>query len=212
MTRACLVLSVLLLASCGPKTLTLPEQPIDRAATCGVIAAAEARASTADIKAPLPFEAMERILHYPLLAGSAGESFSAETATAIQKRMTELQDSVTEGKWQQLAPACRAAFPATSVAAVKLPADRYEAQLGCDELADFVRSALEEQGSYDTQLREYRQLSEKLDVPLGAALQSRVGGSLERQQEARSKALASIAKAGSPSAVMRQCLERFGGQ
>ena len=71
-----------LLGSCGPKTLTLPDQPIDRAATCGVVAAAEARAASKDIKAPLPFDAMGRVLHYPLLAGATGESFSSDNATA----------------------------------------------------------------------------------------------------------------------------------
>ena len=210
MTRTWLISSVLLLASCGPKTLTLPEEPVGRAATCGVVAAAEARASTPDIKAPLPFEAMGRILHYPLLAGSGGGSFSPDTATAVQKRMTELQDEVTEGKWQQLAPACRAAFPATGSADVKLPADRFEAQLGCYELGDFVRSALEEQGSYDNELRSYRDLRDKLDTAIGTGLRSRVGGDFDAQQQARRKALATISKAGPPMPVMRQCIERFG--
>jgi hypothetical protein len=199
-----------LLGSCGPKTLTLPNQPIDRAATCGVVAAAEARAASKDIKAPLPFDAMGRVLHYPLLAGATGESFSSSDATAVQKRMSELQNQITEGKWQQLAPACRSAFPATAATDVKLPSDRYQAQLGCDELGDFIRSALQEQGTYDEDLRPYRQLSDKLDVPLGAGLRSHVGSDLKRQQEARSKALAAMAKVGPPVAVMEQCLKKFG--
>ncbi|HEY1143861.1 MAG TPA: hypothetical protein VGE68_07485 [Sphingomicrobium sp.] len=209
MIRAWL-LPALLLASCGPKTLTLPEQPVDRAATCGVVAAAEARAATTNIKAPLPFEAMGRILHYPLLAGSEGGSFSADTATAVQKRMTELQDKVTGGKWQQLAPACRAAFPATATEEVKLPPDRFEAQLGCYELGEFIRSALEKQVSYDNDLGAYRELRDTLDTSIGTGLRSRVGGKLEAQQEARHKALATIANAGPPAAVMTQCIKRFG--
>ena len=164
MTRCLLLTSALLIASCGPKSLTLPEQPMDRAATCGVVAVAEGRLGTADIKAPLPFDAMGRVLHYPLLAGSTGDSFSSEAAADVQKRMTDLQDSVTEGKWQELIPACRAAFPATAVSEVKLPPDRLDAQLGCYELGDFMRSALEEQGKYDNELGEYRQLDYKLDA------------------------------------------------
>ena len=57
MTRVWLA-TALLVASCGPKTLALPDQPVDRAATCGVVAAAQARAGTANIKADLPFDAM----------------------------------------------------------------------------------------------------------------------------------------------------------
>lgn len=211
MTRCLILASAILLASCGPKSLTLPDQPVDRAATCGVVAVAEGRLGTADIKAPLPFEAMGRVLHFPLLAGSTGESFSSETAADVQKRMTALQDSITEGKWQELIPACRAAFPATAVSEIKLPTDRFDAQLGCYELGDFMRSALEDQGKYENELGAYRDLGYKLDAAVGPSLRARVGSGLDAQQDARRKALAILAKAGPPVAVMKQCLSRFGG-
>jgi len=210
MNRTMLIVSTFLLASCGPKRLELPQQPVDRAATCGVVAAAEARAGTADIKADLPFDAMGRILHYTLLGGSTGGRFSADAAGAVQKRMTELQDQITGGKWQDLIPSCRAAFPATAISEVKLPEDRFEAQLGCYELGEFVRSALEEQAAYDNELSEYRTLRDKLDASIGAGLRSRVGGGFESQQKARNEALATISKAGPPVAVIRQCIRRFG--
>lgn len=210
MIRGGVLATAVMLASCGPKTLTLPEEPVDQAATCGVVAAAEARAGTADIKAKLPFEAMGRILHYPLLAGSKDGTFAPDTAAAVQKRMTELQDKVTEGKWQQLAPACRTAFPATATADAKLPSDRFDAQLGCYELGEFMRSALEEQGAYDTDLAPYRDLRDKLDTSIGTGLRSRIGNELDAQKEARNKALATIVEAGPPVVVMRQCVERFG--
>jgi hypothetical protein len=210
MIRSLLLSSTLLLASCGPKTLTLPEQPVDRAATCGVVAADFARVKTGDIHASLSFDAMGRIIHYPLLAGSAGGSFSPETAAQVQTRMRELQDRISEGKWQELIPACRAAFPATAVKQVELPADRFDAQLSCDELGDFLRSALEEQPEYANELAEYRDLSTNLDATLGSGLRSRAGSDLRAQEEQRRKALAVIAKAGPPVAVMRECLARFG--
>ena len=210
MSRCLLLTCALLLASCGPKSLSLPDQPIDRAATCGVVAVAQARLGTTDIKAPLPFDAMGRVLHYPLLAGSAGDRFSSEAAADVQKRMTALQDSITEGKWQELIPACRAAFPATAISEVELPPDRLDAQLGCYELGDFMRSALEEQGKYDNELGGYRQLAYKLDAAVGPSLRSRVGSGVEAQQAARHKALAKMAKVGPPVAVMKQCLARFG--
>lgn len=209
MTRAWLACA-LLVVSCGPKRLVLPEDPVDRAATCGVVAAAEARAGTADIKADLPFDAMGRILHYTLLGGSAGGSFSPEAAGAVQKRMSELQGQVTGGKWQDLVPACRAAFPATAIAEVKLPDDRIQAQLGCYELGEYVRLALREQGSYDNELSNYRGLRDTLDATIGKGLSNRVGADFEAQQQARHKALAEIAKAGPPVPVMEQCRKQFG--
>jgi len=207
--RLLLLTSALLLGSCGPKTLTLPDQPVDQAATCGVIAAQSARLATSDIQAPLPFEAMGRIIHYPLLAGSTGGSFSSEVAAEVQNRMNELQDGISEGKWQALIPACRTAFPATAIEQVKLPVDRFDAQLGCVELGDFLRSALDEQAEYANELAEYRNLSVKLEATLAAGLRSRAGPDPGARMEERRKALATFAKAGPPVAVLRECLTRF---
>jgi len=210
MMRRLFLASALLITSCGPKSLELPAQPIDRAATCGVVAAAEARAGTADIKAPLSFASMQRILQYPLLAGSTGDSFVPESASAVQSKMTELQGRIIAGKWQDLVPACKAAFPATAITKLELPADRFQAQLGCYELADFIRSALEKGGEYDNELSAYHELSMKLDPVLGAGLRSRGGTDFKSQQEQRHKALATIVKAGPPTEVMRQCVAKFG--
>ena len=210
MMRRLFLASALLITSCGPKSIELPAQPVDRAATCGVVAAAEARAGTSDIKAPLSFASMQRILHYPLLAGSTGDRFVPESASAVQKQMTELQDRIIAGKWQDLVPACKAAFPATVITKVELPADRFQAQLGCYELADFIRSALEKGGEYDNELSAYHELSMKLDPVLGAGLRSRGGTDFKSQQEQRHKALATIVKAGPPTEVMRQCVAKFG--
>jgi hypothetical protein len=210
MIRPLLMTSLLLLASCGPKTLALPDEPVDRAATCGVIAAQSARLATHDIQASLPFDAMGQIIHYPLMAGSAGESFSPEIAAQVQSRMTALQERISEGKWQELIPACRTAYPATTVEQVKLPDDRFDAQLGCVELGDFLRSALDEQAEYANELGEYRDLGTKLENTLVTGLRSRAGSDPGGRQQERRKALATMAKAGPPIAVLRECLARFG--
>lgn len=209
MTRTIIAASAWLLTSCGPQTLVLPEEPVDRAATCGAVAAASARAATA-VEAPLSLESIGRVLHYPMLAGSTGERFSSDAATAVQTRMSELQDSIGEGNWKDLIPACRAAFPATAIEQVRLPTDRFEAQLGCDELGDFLRSSLEAQEEYLNELGEYRQLTNKLETTVAAGLRSRVGSDPDARQEERRRALAIMAKTGPPVAVMRACLDRFG--
>lgn len=201
--------AALLLASCGPKSLALPDDPVERAATCGSVTAAAERAATTDIKAPLSLDAIGRVIHYPLLAGSTEGGFSAETASAVQKRMTEIQDKVVDRKWQDMVPVCHAAFPATAIVEVKLPADRFEAQLGCDELGDFLRTALEGQAPYADALADYGALGRKLETPLGAGLRSRVGSSIGAQQAERRKALAAMAALGPPITVMKACLARF---
>lgn len=211
MTRSTVLPAVaLLLSSCGPKTLTLPDDPVERAATCGVVAANSARGATADIKAPLPFEEIGRVMHFLLLASSTGKGFSSETAKQVQTRMTALQDEIAEGKWRDLIPACRAAYPEAYATEVKLPADRFDAQLGCYELADFLRSALQDQGKYDNEIAEYGALKLKLDPVIGPGMRARAGAELADQQQERQEALAAMAKAGSPVLVMRQCNARFG--
>jgi hypothetical protein len=200
------------LASCGgPKALTLPADPVDRAATCGIVAAAEARSgATADFNQSLPIAAQGRIVHYALLGASADGHFSAETANAISHRMSALQAEVTNGKWQDLAPACRAAFPAASAEA-GLPDDRLDAQLGCSELAQFTATALEaDKAHYGPQLAEYRRLRTRLSDRLGPALRGRAGPDLTAQRKAGDKALAGIAQHGSPVAVLDLCLKKFG--
>lgn len=202
--------ALLALAACGPKSLALPEQPIDRAATCGIVAAAKARQGTA-IKSELSFEAQAGILHYPLIAGAEGAEFSAETASDVAKRMKALQERVIAGKWQELEPACRAAYPDTAKTDVTLPEDVFEAQLGCDSLGDFMDNALGAQGTqYVNELAAYGELARKLDAALGSSMAARVGSDLAAQQKARREVLAKMTKAGPPAAVMRQCIARFG--
>lgn len=207
--RAIIVASASLLASCGPKTLALPEDPVDRAATCGAVTAASARATTG-VGAPLSLEWIGRVIHYPMLAASTEDSFSSDTATAVQTRMTELQDSVVDGKWQDLIPACNAAFPASTIDQVTLPPDRFQAQLGCDELSDFLRASLDAKEEYLKDLGDYRKLGNELEGTVAAGLRSRVGSNTDAQQEERRKALAMMSHAGPPVAVMRACLARFG--
>ena len=124
--------------------------------------------------------------------------------------MTALQERISEGNWKALIPACQTAFPAAEVKEVKLPVDRFDAQLGCVELGDFLRSALEEQPEYANELGEYRDLSVKLEGTLATGLRSRAGKDPGARQNERREALATMAKAGPPVAVLRECLARFG--
>jgi hypothetical protein len=204
-------LAIVLLAACsGKKPLALPETPVDRAATCAVIVAADARVAVKNINDPLPVEAQGRIVHHALLAASAGGAFDAPTANSVNKRMGEIKDKLTNGPWQSLIGPCRAAFPAVSNETPVLPKNALDAELACEQLAEFLANALDAQGRYGQQVADYRRLRGRLNDRLAAALKARVGGSLAAQQQAGRKALAGAASLGSPVAVMRLCSSRFG--
>jgi hypothetical protein len=163
-----------------------------------------------DVQAPLPLAAQGKIFHYALLAASTGEAFEADTANRVNKRMRELQEGITGGKWQELAPVCDSAFPAAGKTEVSLPEGRLDAQLACEELAEFATLALEgEERNYGNELAAYRRMRSELNDSLGPGLRARAGAGLEAQGRERKRALAAAAKLGSPIAVLDTCAERF---
>jgi hypothetical protein len=204
----------LVLAGCGQKQLALPADPIDRAATCGVVAAAAARAGVADIKAPLPFEQQGRIMHYAMLAASEGKAFDTSRAAAVVKRMPELEGGITGGKWETLVQPCAEAYPATQATGpVTLPADPLQAETSCYALATFLARALGAQDvAYGDRLTEYGSMNRALDPKIGAALARRgIDSKSERAAEMRAEALAKVVKLGPPMTVMARCLEKYKG-
>jgi hypothetical protein len=199
----------LLLGCGGPKALELPVEPVDRAATCGVVAAASARSRT-EVSAPLALEAQARILHHAVLAASEGGEFRSDVAKAVNDRMAALQDGITKGKWQDLAAPCAEAYPAAANSEVDLPKARLDAQLQCEELADFVVTALEgEEAKYGNSLADYRKMRREVNDALAAGLNARAGQDLAAQQKARRRALAAASGLGSPVPVLTACLKRF---
>ena len=200
------------LASCGEKTaLTLPADPVDRAATCGVVAAASAREASASVEAPLTFEEQQRIVHYAMLAGAESESFAQDRAAAVAERMSTIESGITGGEWSVLVEPCRAAFPAARPTdAIALPDDPLESQFGCFMLADFLTTALRSQeADYGAELRGYEAMQRSLDARLGRTLAARGAMSMAQTQEARAQALATMVKLGPPDQVMQVCLERY---
>jgi predicted small lipoprotein YifL len=205
-----LLACALSLAACGAKPLELPADPVDRAATCAVVAAAAARTAVPDVKAPLPLAAQGKIFHYALLAASQGSTFEAETANRVNKRMRELEAGIAGGKWRDLVPACDTAFPVAGKTDVHLPSGRFEAQIACEELAEFTSVALEgSEMHFGNELAAYRRMRTELNDALAAGLRGRAGPGAEAQSRERNKALAAAAGLGSPIPVLDKCRERF---
>ena len=202
--------AALALPGCAGKAPSLPDDPIEKAASCGVVAAASER-EVAGVKGDLPAEAQERIFHYPLLAGSTGKSFDDESAQKVFQRMPKLFDHVVQGDWRTLKPACAAAFPQTQVAQPTLPAGKLDSMLQCYVLADFMRKSLGSVGgSYGEASTKYGVFTARLDGKVSVALAAagiRNGPVLQRR---RAEALAAAARMGQPPAVIAACTKKFG--
>ncbi len=205
-----LLACALALSACGAKPLALPADPVDRAATCGVVAAAAARTAVTDVKAPLPLAAQGKIFHYALLTASEGGAFKAETANRINKRMRALEAGITGGKWSDLVPVCDSAFPTTAKTEINLPSGRFEAQIACEELAEFTSVALEgSERHFGNELAGYSRMRTELNDALAPGLRARAGSDTQAQSRERDEALAAAAALGSPIPVLDKCMERF---
>lgn len=200
----------LALGGCAKRADVLPDDPVDRAATCGVVAAALERRA-AGVKGDLSAEAQGRIFHYPMLAASAGTSFDNDRANTVFKRTPQLFDHVINGKWKPLRAQCAAAYPPTTVATPVLPAKPFDATLQCYVLVDFMRKALGDQGgSYTEAATTYSVMSTHLDTTLAPMLATMGLKSGPALQAKRAEALAAAAKLGQPPAVIAACKKRFG--
>lgn len=210
MKRAWLMLP-LALAACAKPQAGLPDDPIKRAATCGVVAAADARRVLGSVDAKLSIEQQGHILHYALIEGAAGGSFDRTRSAAVVNAMPKLGDKVTAGKWEPLIGECADAYPATKpIESVTLPSDPLTAEAGCHDLSDFITTALRSQEqNYIDRIRAYDAMERKLDNRMGATLKAR-GLNQVQANAARAKALAKLATLGPPIAVLDQCLKKFG--
>jgi hypothetical protein len=202
---ATLALPALMLASCGPKTIALPSDPVERAATCSVVAAARARTGVGT--GNLSVEQQGRIIHYPLLAGAEGAVFDQEKANAVVQMTPTIADRVTAAKWQELVAPCAQAYPATEIKAPQLPDRTIDAQLACYMLADFFGTALQQQDAdYGDALSGYGAMRRGLDEKIGAALKGLGDDALK---ERRMTALSTAAKLGPSATVLKACVEKF---
>jgi hypothetical protein len=200
-----------LLASCGPKAIALPEDPIERAATCSVVAAANAREASKSLGS-LSFDDQAHVMHYALLAGSDSGAFDQERAARAAAKAQQVQESVTDAKWQDLVAPCAAAYPAAQPKpAVTLPADAFDAQMGCYTLASFLAKTMGGDPAVEEKLVEYGALNRKLDPRIGATLAARgVKTDSDQAKQLRNEALARTAKLGPLGTVLAACKARFG--
>ena len=198
------------LSSCGAPKLALPDDPIGKAATCGVVAAADAR-STTQVSAPLAIDAQGQIVHYALLTGAADGRFSQDKAAAVMQQMQQIKDKIVDGKWQALVGPCKAAFPeADPQRPVLLPKDVLQSEMGCYTLGKFMVKALSTQGpAYEEQLLKYGELNRKLDPKVAVALDRRGIRSEGARKAEQDNALAKAVKLGTPTKVMDACSARY---
>ena len=199
------------LASCGPKPLALAADPVERAATCAVVAAADARASAPNHKGDLGFDAQTRILHHAMLAAAEGNRFSASRAAAVVQRMNEIEPRVTDGKWQDLKAPCNEVYPAVArTSGVQLPKSKFDAELGCYALSEFlVRSVSSRDPVVEKEMLGISKVRRDLDGPIAIGLRARGAASFEKGKAMKQAALVEMTNLGAPAEIVRQCKARF---
>lgn len=203
--------SMMVLASCGSKKLSLSNDPIDKAATCAVVSAADARLKAPDGKGDLDFEAQTRIIHYAMLAGAQGQDFSAARASAVVTRMNALQEDITSNKWKDLIEPCDRAYPVVKkTAGIELPKNRFDAALGCASMGDFlVKTVSSNDPRSIDRFSSFIRMKRDLDGSIGSGLKARGAGNAEKTQALKEAALVRMTKLGAPAAVMNICTGHF---
>jgi hypothetical protein len=197
------------LAGCAERAPSLPTDPVEQAATCGVVAAASER-EAAGAKGDLSADAQARILHYAMLYASTGESFDQDKVSVVSKRMPGLFDQTIKGKWQTLRTGCAAAFPATQVKQPVLPAKPVDAMLQCYVLTEFLRKALADQGAnYGAAANAYGAFKDKLDTRMTPVLRAAGLRNGDALQQKRLEELAAATKLGQPPAVIEACEKAY---
>lgn len=204
--------SALMLSACGPKQLALPADPVDKAATCAVVSAADARQQNPNARGDLDFDAQTRIIHYAMLAGIDGDGFSTKTASAVVSRMSEVEANITNGKWQDLVAPCDEAFPEVrKTSGVALPEARFDAQLGCYAMADFlVKTVTTTDPKAQERFAAFQQMKRNLDGSIGKTIKARGAGDYEKTLDLKQGALVKMTRLGAPAEVMKMCTARFG--
>ncbi len=198
------------LAGCAQQMPALPTDPIDQAATCGVVTAASER-EAAGAKGDLSADAQARILHYAMLYASAGDTFDADKINIVSKRMPALFDGTIKGKWQTLRTSCATAFPATQIKQPVLPAKPVDAMLQCYVLTDFLRKALADQGAnYGAAANAYGAFKDKLDTRMTPVLRAAGLHNGDTLKQNRMDELAVAMKLGQPPAVIDACEKKYG--
>ncbi|HMI21008.1 MAG TPA: hypothetical protein VK533_15855 [Sphingomonas sp.] len=198
------------LAGCAQQPPALPTNPIDLAATCGVVAAASER-EAAGAKGDLSADAQARILHYAMLYASTGDTFDPDKINIVSKRMPVLFDGTIKGKWQTLRTSCATAFPAAQIKQPVLPAKPVDAMLQCYVLTDFLRKALADQGAnYGAAANAYGAFKDQLDTKMTPVLRAAGLHNGDTLKQKRMDELAAATKLGQPPAVIDACEKKYG--
>jgi len=204
-------LAAVLLSGCGPKKLALSSDPVDRAASCAVVSAIEARTTSTEVKGSLSYAAQTKIIHYAMLAASEGGTFSSNIAKSVVDKMSAVEAGISGGKWQDLQAPCAEAYPAAlKTDGIELPKAKFDAQIGCYAMADFLSRSVQGNGPEGAARNNlYSDLKRKLDSAIGTGLKQRGASSYEKNQASKDQALAKMTNLGSPAVVAKLCTDRY---
>lgn len=201
------LLLVVGLAGCVSAPLTLAEDPMERAATCGAVRTLELREGKAG-GGPVSFQGATEILHFAALhAAEDVVQLRPERIDGVRERAEALLPDLRGQNWPSLVEPCNAAFPETHKNPAPLPGDAFEAGMTCYALGDALGRALPVEFA-----NERRDLSEMADRALAAAqpvLRERARGEDQEAARIASGYAARAIKAGRLTTLAGQCRRRF---
>jgi hypothetical protein len=203
---ALLASAVALVASgCTRPAGQLPEDRLERAATCAAVRALELSAGRTE-EGPVSFEGFTEILHFAMLAAAEdGVQVDLQRLFTVSRRAPAVMAQIEADEWRPLVEPCNAAFAETQRPAQPLPPDPYEAGLTCFGLADFLaRTATD----YPAERRELADLAGRALQAAQPTLRQRASDNGEAQRLAGGYAARGF-KSGRPASLLGQCRRRF---
>jgi hypothetical protein len=201
---------IALAASLGASACTqpagdLPEDSVERAATCEAVRALELSAGKAQA-GPVSFEGFTEILHFAMLAAAEdGVQVDLNRLFTVSQRAPAVMAELDGDEWPALVEPCNTAFAETQRPAEPLPPDLYEAGLTCFGLTEFLaRTATD----YPAERREMAQIADRALQAAQPTLRERASDNVEAQRLAGGYAARGF-KAGRPASLLGQCRRRF---
>ena len=192
--------------ACASAPLELPEESLERAATCTAVRTLELRAGKAE-EGPLSFAGFTEIVHFGMMhASEDAVRVDLERLAAVQRRAEDEVRSLDGENWLSLVEACNAAFPETQKDPAPLLSDAFEAGMTCYAFGDFLARA--SAANFPHEQRSLAAMAERALAAAQPVLRQRARDEADARRISEGYAARAF-NAGRPTSLVGQCQRRF---
>jgi hypothetical protein len=195
--------------------LTLPADPVERAATCSGAYLAVAQLQPGFEKNGVSEDEMNRVMHPVYVdAGASGRIEQARLELAGNKSPIKAAEFRKNGKAEATIVACEEVYPAIRAGAFKaLPTEDAQARIACVATAGaLVQTYQATEEVRSERLPAIARLMEQLTEPVFADFERQGVTDVELMNAELRAVLARTMRSGPPGEVMTACLARFGAE